>query len=343
MPAVATIKEVARLAGVSTATVSKALNSSGRVSDVLQARVAAAAQTLGYAPHASARSLRSGETRILGLLVADITNPYFLRLVESLEQIASAQGYSVLLCNSNEDAERERRNLGMLVSQRVDGIVLIPTRESWPNRVGSLAGLSAPVVLVDRPMEGLDADTVTIDNRMAGRLAAEHLLALGHRRVGVIMGSPEHTLARHRLDGFRQTLAANGIMLDDALVERNHFTEEAAFEGATRMLSRADRPTAVFATNNHMAFGLLGAVTELGMTVPRDIAIVAVDRLPWTGRRSGIAAIVQPSADIARSAIGMLLQRIGERDEPVGGPVQSVVLQPHLEAGGSTLSILEAE
>src|SRR6478609_4718789 len=196
-----TIHEVARLAGVSVATVSKTLNRSGKVSEGLQERVTAAAQKLGYAPHASARSLRSGATRILGLLVADLANPYFLKLVENIERLSSAAGYSVILCNSAEDPEREERHLAMLLSQRADGAIVIPTRRGWSSRQAALTNLPMPGILVDRRVEGLDLDSVTTDNVALGRLAAEHLDDLGHRRVAVIMGSPEHQIARHRLDG----------------------------------------------------------------------------------------------------------------------------------------------
>jgi len=333
-----TIKDVARLAGVSVATVSKALNASGKVSDELKARVAAAAQTLGYAPHASARSLRSGATRILGLLVADITNPFFLRLVESIERIASVAGYSVILCNSGESAEREQRNLQMLLSQRADGIILMPTRETWPNRLATLSSLPMPAILVDRMLDGLDVDSVTIDNRLAGRLAAEHLLELGHRRVGVVMGSPEHQIARHRLDGFRDGFTAGGLALDEQMVCKNNFTEAAAHDAAIELLSRPIRPTAVFATNNHMAFGVFRAISELGLAVPQDISVVTVDRLPWIGiAPAGVTAVVQPTEEIAQAAVATLQDRIAGRVDAFAG-IRSTVLEPHLEMGGSTSS-----
>lgn len=334
--ALPTIKDVARLAGVSVATVSKALNASGKVSDELKTRVAAAAQALGYAPHASARSLRSGATRILGLLVADITNPFFLHLVESIERIAGAAGYSAILCNSGENAEREQRNLQMLLSQRADGIILMPTRDTWPNRVATLSSLPMAAILVDRMLDGLDIDSVTIDNRMAGRLAAAHLLELGHRRIGVIMGSPEHQIARHRLDGFRDEIVARGVALDERLVCKDNFTEQAAHDAALGLLSCADRPTAIFATNNHMAFGLFRAVSDLGLAVPSDISIVTIDRLPWIGiAPAGVTAVVQPTDDIAQAAIATLQDRIAGRADD-RARIRSIVLEPHLEIAGST-------
>lgn len=336
--ALPTIREVAKLAGVSVATVSKTLNRSGKVSDLLQERVTDAARALGYAPHASARSLRSGATRIIGLLVADLANPYFLKLVENIERLSSAAGYSVILCNSGEDPEREERHLSMLLSQRADGAIVIPTRRSWSGRIAALSGLPVPGILVDRKLEGLDLDSVTTDNVMLGRQAAEHLHALGHRRVGIVMGSPEHQIARHRLDGFRAGFAAAGLPLDEQLIERDNFNEEEGYVAARRLLDRPDRPTAVFATNNHLALGLLRAIGDRGLSIPADISVVAVDELPWAGLvRPGMTVVTQPSQSIAEMAVATLLERIAEgRAGSDAGKSQSIVLQPSLVIRGST-------
>lgn len=335
-----TIREVARLAEVSVATVSKTLNKSGKVSDELQQRVVAAAQTLGYAPHASARSLRSGSTRIFGLLVADIANPFFLKLVETIEMNASAAGFSVILCNSGEDPEREQRNFQMLLSQRVDGIILIPTRESWPNRVAAMWSLPVPAILLDRVLDGLEIDSVTIDNHMAGGLAAEHLLKLRHQRVGIIMGSPDHQIARHRLDGFRDQFSKSGTPLDEQLIKKNLFTEEAAYAAVVELMASEAPPTAMFATNNHLALGLLRAVTQLGLVIPDDLSIVTVDDLPWAGGLlPGLTAVVQPSKAIAKAAVSTLLERVSKDKETKDGSPRSIVFEPTLLERGSTAPI----
>ncbi len=336
-----TIHEVARLAGVSVATVSKTLNRSGKVSELLQERVNAAAQKLGYAPHASARSLRSGATRILGLLVADLANPYFLKLVESIERLSSAAGYSVILCNSAEDPEREERHLAMLLSQRADGAIVIPTRRGWSGRQAALTNLPMPGILVDRRVEGLDLDSVTTDNVALGRLAAEHLDDLGHRRVAVIMGSPEHQIARHRLDGFRSGFAARGVTLDERMIEKDNFSEAAGHDAALRLLARAERPTAVFATNNHLSLGLLRAITERGLSIPDDISVIAVDELPWAGLvRPGMTVVTQPSEAIAETTVSTLLSRISEGRSGHGeDDAKAIQLQPALVVRGSTAAV----
>lgn len=335
--AMPTIREVARLAGVSVATVSKALNRSGKVSPTLQERVASAARTLGYAPHASARSLRSGATRTLGLLVADIANPYFLRLVESVERLASTAGYSVILCNSGEDPEREERNLRVLLSQRADGAILIPTRIGWSGRAAALSELPVPTILVDRRLDGLDVDSVTTNNIRVGELAGSHLLTRGHRRVGVIMGSPEHQIARHRLEGFRQAFASQGVSLDERLIEKNNFDVTAGHAAALRLLRSRDRPTAIFATNNHLALGLLRAIADEGLKVPDEISVIAVDQLPWSGlMRASLTVVTQPSEDIAEAAVSTLLSKIGRgNDRSRTNGKTMLVLEPTLVPGGS--------
>lgn len=330
--AMPTIREVARLAGVSVATVSKALNGSGKVSAALTERVASAARTLGYAPHASARSLRSGATRTLGLLVADITNPYFLRLVESVERLASAAGYSVILCNSGEEPAREERNLRMLISQRADGAILIPTRIGWRGRVAALSELPMRTILVDRKLEGLDLDSVTTDNIRVGELAATHLFDNGHRHIGIIMGSPEHQIARHRLDGFRQAFATRGISLDERMIEKNNFEEPGGYAAALRLLEHPRPPTAVFATNNHLSLGLLRAVSDKAIRVPEELSIIAVDELPWSGlMRPGLTVVTQPSDAIAEAAVSTLLRRIGnDRTGIPAEPRIDGVLEPSI-------------
>ena len=336
-----TIREVARLAGVSVATVSKALNGSGKVSAPLQERVNAAAQTLGYATHASARSLRGGATRVIGLLVADLSNPYLLKLVEHIEQLSSAADYSVILCNSAEDPKREERHMAMLRSQRADGAIIIPTRASWAGRTLALSSLPVPAVLVDGGLDGLELDSVETDNLTVGRLAAEHLYARGHRRVGVVMGPPGYRVGRHRLEGFRAFFAEHGVWVEDRFVRTNNYTEAAGHAAALDLLAQAERPTAVFATNNHMAFALLRAAADRGMVVPDDVSLIAVDDLPWANLiRPGVTVVVQPSAEIAQSAVGTLLERISQSKAGVRDyEAKAMRLQPTLIVRGSTADV----
>lgn len=332
-----TIKEVARLSGVSVGTVSKALNGTGSISDGVRLKIVEAARTLGYAPHPSARSLRSGATKMLGLLVADLANPFFLLLVEEIEQRASDLGYSMLLYNSNEEPLREKRNLSALTAQRVDGVFVIPTRESWTGRAVAFAGLSCPLVQVDRALDGVDAPFVTIDNYLAGRLAANHLVDLAHRKIAILSGTTEHQIARHRVEGFRSTLAERNVPFDDAQLIQKLFTVEDARQAIIPVLQQPDPPTAIFSTNNHITLGLLQGLLELGLGMPDDVSVVVVDELPWAGLLSGgLTTVVQPSAAIADAAMATVLGAIGAKTGDATSDGTSTVLKPSLVIRKST-------
>ncbi len=332
-----TIKEVAKLADVSVGTVSKVLNGTGSISAVVRKRVEDAAQSLGYAPHPSARSLRSGDTKMLGLLVADLSNPFFLQLVEAIEQRASAKGYSVLLYNSNEEPLREKRNLQALAAQRVDGVFVIPTFDPWPGRVVAFSALPCPIVQLDRILEGFDAPSVAIDNRMAGRLAAQHFIDLGHRRIAALTGSTEYQIARHRVEGLRTTMAANGLSFDETLLVQKLHTIDDAAAATFDVMGRKNPPTAIFSGNNHLTLGLLKGLSELELSMPDDVSIAVIDELPWAGMLAGgITTVVQPCGALADAALASILGDIA--GSKVGEPRTSgaTILQPDLKVRRST-------
>ncbi|MCY6381839.1 LacI family DNA-binding transcriptional regulator [Hoeflea prorocentri] len=332
-----TIKEVARLADVSVGTVSKVLNRTGSISEPVRKRVQDVAESLGYAPNSNARSLRSGTTRLLGLLVADLSNPFFLQLVEEIELLASNSGYSVLLYNSAEDPVRERRNIHVLSTQRVDGVLVIPTREPWQGRTAFLSNLPCPTVQVDRLVDGLDAPSVVIDNRLAGRLAAEHLADLGHNRIGVLSGKSDHAIARHRVEGIRSVFAERGVMLDETLIIRDLFAVDTAREATLRLMASAKPPTAIFSSNNHLTLGALQALSNIEAQIPQDISIIGVDELPWAGPLSGgLTAVVQPSEMIAKHAVDSILKEAKSATRQERHPDAPVVLAPRLIVRNST-------
>jgi LacI family transcriptional regulator len=324
----ATIRDVARLANVSVATVSNALNSADRVSPELLARVRAAVEKLSYAPHAGARSMRKRSSGLLGLIVGDITNPFFSDLFEAVEDAAAARGYLVLLCNSSERSEREEAHLRMLRSQRIDGLILAPTGAASMNRASLLAQLEVPVVLVDRAMDGLGYDCVVLDNRRAAFEATSHLVARGHRRIGLVNGPAVMRTAADRLQGYREALLAAGIGFDPALIREAGFQEQPACEAARDLLAQPERPTALFATNNLMTIGCVRALADLGLSCPEDVSLVGIDDLPWADAVSPrLTAIVQPVRVMGETALTLLADRIaGTRL----GPGATTVLAPRL-------------
>lgn len=324
----ATIRDVARLANVSVATVSNALNSSDRVSPELLARVRAAVEKLSYTPHAGARSLRKRSSGLLGLVVGDITNPFFSDLFEAVEDAAAANGYLVLLCNSSERSEREEAHLRMLRTQRIDGLILAPTGAASMNRAALLAQLEVPVVLVDRAMDGLGYDAVVLDNRKAGLNATSHLIARGHRRIGLINGPEIVRTAADRMQGYREALLSAGLPFDPALVRDAGFRERPAYDAFVDLMALPEPPTAIFATNNLMTIGVVSALADRGLSCPEDISLVGIDDLPWADAvLPRLTAIAQPVRAMGEAAFALLAERIaGTRL----GPGTTTVLAPRL-------------
>jgi LacI family transcriptional regulator len=331
----ATIRDVARLAGVSMATVSNVLNDPERVKPVLQSRVMQAVKALGYAPNQAARSLRKRSTNLIGLIVADITNPFFTDLVEAMEEGATERGYSVLLCNSNEMLEREERHIQVLRSQRIDGLILAATGEPSKNRTSLLSSLGVPIVLVDRAMDDLGYDTVVLDNRAAAFAAVSHLLSLGHRRIGIINGPSHLRTASDRLQGYREALLSQGIPIEYELVWEASFRERDAYEVTMRLLKDEPSPTAIFAANNLIMIGLTRALAESGLRCPEDISVIGVDDFPWANAfRPRLSTVAQPVHAMGRAALGLLLDRI----EGIGsGPVQHITMAAELRLRESCL------
>lgn len=324
----ATIRDVARLANVSVATVSNALNSADRVSPELLTRVRAAVEKLSYAPHAGARSLRKRSSGLLGLVVGDITNPFFSDLFEAVEDAAAAAGYLVLLCNSSERSEREEAHLKMLRTQRIDGLILAPTGTASMNRASLLAQLEVPVVLVDRAMDGLGYDCVVLDNHRAAFEATDHLIACGHRRIALINGPDALRTATDRMQGYREALLSAGLRFDPTLVREADFQEQPAYDAALALLALPEPPTAIFATNTLMTIGAVRALADRGLACPEDISLVGIDDLPWADAVSPrLTAIAQPVRAMGEAALALLAGRIaGTRL----GPGTMTVMAPRL-------------
>jgi LacI family transcriptional regulator len=303
--------DVARLARTSVATVSAIVNGSARVSPELAARVREAIAEVGYRPDGIARSLKKGSTQTIGLLVTDITNPFFTAVVHSVEDAAQARGYSVFLCNSDEDLAEERTYLDLLLTRRVDGLILVPTGKA-ADYAGFTLASRAPVVFIDRVIPGVPVDTVTVDNLRASQAAVEYLLRLGHRRIGIVTGLPHLSTSAERLKGYRRALHKAGITLDPELVRQGDFRQEGAFQAAQSLLALRSRPTAIFASNNLMAIGTMLAVRAAGLSCPEDVSLACFDDFDWAGVfHPRLTVLRQPTAEIGQRAMELLLERLG--------------------------------
>lgn len=307
----ATIRDVARLAGVSVATVSNVLNNARTVAAETRERVRRAVDALGYAPHAAARSMRGRGSGLIGLILADITNPFFTALVHTVERAANAHGYSVLLCNSDEDLAREEQHLDLLRTQRVDGIILAATGHPSGGRAAALSRLRAPVVLVDRGFPEFGLDAVVLDNRRAALEATRHIVSFGHRRIAMIGGPVQVSTGADRLAGYREALHEAGLPYEERLVRDAGFREEPAYEAACELLAAPERPTAIFAANNLIAIGVMRAIADARLDCPHDVSVVSIDDFAWANAfRPRLTTVAQPVAAMGEAAVRLLLARI---------------------------------
>jgi LacI family transcriptional regulator len=321
-----TIEDVARAAGVSRQTVSRAINNRGEISPQTRARVLGVAEEMGYRPSSIARGLATQRTRTLGLVVPDSANPFFSEVARGAEHVAYAEGYNVFLCNTDEDQQREQAVLQSLEEKRVDGAVLCSSRLP-EDKLRAIVSRYPAVVLINRRVEGDDVGTVLIDDEMGGQMATRHLLRADHRAVGFLAGPPASHSGRQRAKGYRVALTTAGLPDNANWVRHCSPVVEGGRETARELL--ADHPdlTALFCYNDLVAVGALQACADLGRAVPGDIAIVGFDDIP-------LAALVTPSLstchvslyEIGTYAMQLLLDRIGDCTEEC----QEIVLQPEL-------------
>ncbi|MCX4908570.1 LacI family DNA-binding transcriptional regulator [Streptomyces sp. NBC_00878] len=323
----ASIKDVAAEAGVSVATVSRVLNDHPSVSPAARAHVLAAVETLGYRPNAVARSLRTDQTRTLGLVISDVLNPYFTELARSVEEEARALGYSVIIGNADERPELQDHHVRTLLDRRIDGLLVSPTDGGSPLMLD--AARATPMVFVDRWIPGMDVDVpvpvIRADGLAAVHDLVAHLHRLGHRRLAIIAGPAATTTGSERVHAFRDALQEYGLPLPDAYIGQGDFQAASGRRVTEEFLSLPEPPEVVFAADNLMALGALDAIRARGMRVPDDIALAAFDDIPWFVHTDPpITAIAQPTADLGRAAVRALVDRIE------GRPPQSVTLPARL-------------
>jgi LacI family transcriptional regulator len=330
-----TMVDVAKAAKVSLATVSAAINQSAPVSEATRARIDKAIRRVGYKANAIARSLKTGTTSTIGLMVADITNPFFTTAIHAIQEVAHRHNYSVILCCSDEDPAKERTHLRLLADRMVDGFIVATAGET-PELRDLVEGGRAPVVLIDRHVDGLDADAVVIDNVAATRDAVQHLVLAGHRRIGLITGRRSLSTGRERYEGYRRALADAGIAFEPALVGSAHFGADDGYQAANKLLSLKDRPTAIFACNNLSGLGLMRALHDAGLRCPDDVAVACFDDFDWAEVfHPRLTTVAQPTQAIGVQAMMMLLERM--RDDTARAlPPRLVRLKAHLNVRDSS-------
>ena len=352
----ATIADVARLAGVSTATAGRVLGSYGYSSEETREQVIQAARKLGYRTNALARGLITGKTRTIGVVAGDIQNPFYASILRGIADVVESRDFGLLIVNSDENLAKEIRAVNLLLEKQVDGLIVSPCDTRNARHLRDLQSAGLPLVLLDRSVAGLEVDRVVIDNIAAAERAVSALIAAGHRRIGLVgemleeqEGGLEAFLRRglagevlstdtlypswQRLLGFLRAHRQARLEVDASLIRRvGAYSAEAAQNVARTLLERPDRPTALFATDGTMSEGVMGAVSAAGLGVPADLSLVCFDDLEWMSFLSpGISTMAQPRLAMGETAATMLLERI----EGAEGPGRVVTMRADFVERGS--------
>jgi len=312
----ATIRDVAQRAGVSITTVSHVINETRFVSPELRQRVQSVMAELDYQPNALARSLRRKQTHTLGMILPDSANPFFAEIARAIQRASFARGYSIILCNSDGDLDKELVYANVLMEKQVDGIIFVAAGLSTEH-IQAIRDRDVPVVIVDRDLPHVEADAVLSDNLGGGYAATTHLLQLGRRRIGCITGPSDVTPSADRVMGYRQALAEYGIPVDEALFQRGDFQFAGGAAAMHYFLSLSEPPDAVFACNDLMAIGAMRVATAYGQRMPEDLAIVGFDDVPLASYSNPpLTTVAQPKQEMSELAIDLLMTRIAGQDMP---------------------------
>jgi LacI family transcriptional regulator len=331
-----TMRDVARLAGVSVATVSAVINGTAKVSPRLTRKVQQAMQGLDYHPDQVARSLKMGKTHVVGMIIPDVTNMFFPEVMLGVEDAAREAQYSVILCNSNEDPEQEQRHLNTLFARRVDGVLL-----ASPDPASASARLSRrnfPLVYIDRVPPGCGFYAVSTDNVEAAYAAVRHLIVLGHERIAMVCGPLHLSPFIDRLEGFRRAMQEAHLPVREEYLRQGGLQIEGGYRSALELLRLPEPPTAIFSSNNKIGLGILRAIFELGVPCPGRISVVGFDDFAGAEYfNPPLTAVAQPMYELGQSAMHLLLEQMQET--PGQGAVREnkvVLLRAELRVRGST-------
>ena len=335
-----TIKEIAQRAGVSIGTVSNVINGTAAVSDRRRERVQAAIQELDYHPNQVARSLKIRRTGMVGMIISDITNPFFPQLVRGAEDALLKQQNLLITFNTDDRLEREQHIFSVLRAHRVDGVlVVVAPGDSQAVHIQDARKAGLPIVCLDRVPPGLEIDIVSVDNVGGTRQCIEHLLAQGHREIAIITGPVALETARERLQGYSEALGQAGIPVRKEWIREGDFRADSGYRLGKELLSTPTRPTALFVSNNTMTLGVLRALEECGVRCPEEIALAMFDDLPLTDSfHPHLTAVAQPAYAIGYRGAELLLERIEKKSE--GQPPLKIQLPTELKIRESSTGYL---
>ncbi len=306
-----TIKDVAQAAQVSITTVSHVINNTRFVDPATKERVLTSLAELRYHPNSLARSLRNGITKTIGLIVPDASNLFFAEMARKIEDFGFEQGYSVILCNSDNDPVKQTSYINTLLAKQVDGVIFISS-DSEPDDLIRLVDNNIPLVVADRNVPLELADVVLLNNEQAGYDATRHLLDLGHRCIACITGPNDLSPSMQRVEGYQRCLQEFGVAYKSDLLEMGDFGIQSGEEAMQRLLSSSCKPTAIFALNDMMAIGAMAAVHKAGFSIPEDISIIGFDDIELASMViPALTTMAQPIDEIAHFATSFLINRLG--------------------------------
>jgi DNA-binding LacI/PurR family transcriptional regulator len=333
-----TVKDVARHAKVSTATVSRVINKKTNVRPEIRTKVEQAIELLGYQPSRTAQRLRARRGFVIGVIVSDIQNPFFTAVVRGAEDVAYQHGYSLILCNTDEDPDKEHLYLDVMRAEAVAGVILAPTTEESEG-VRKLVRGGIPVVVIDRQVKDDSVDSVYVDSVQGTMELMSHLLNLGHRRIGLITGPTTISTMRERHDGYVQALQQQGLPVCPELIQFGPLRASGGY-ACTQELLRLDlRPTAILAANNQLAFGALRAIQDAKLRIPEDISLVGFSDMPWfVSFRPPLTVLSQPDYELGQRATEMLVDRLNHPDKPATHVRLNVNLLVRASSSAPTLS-----
>jgi LacI family purine nucleotide synthesis repressor len=311
----ATIKDVARLAGVSTTTVSHVINKTRFVAEKTTEKVWQAVEELNYAPSAVARSLKCNTTRTLGMLVTKSTNPFFAELVHGVEDYCYKQGYTLILCNTEGNLEKQRDYLRMLSEKRVDGLIVVCSDLNEDLMLLLEKKRDLPMVVMDWGSHHIDTDRIEDNAELGGYLATKHFIDNGHTKIGCISGQMDKNTCKHRLNGYFRALKEANIPVNENWLIEADFEADQAQIAAKQLATMSDRPTAVFCFNDIMALAAISTFNEHGLKVPDDISVIGYDNIDLTEYFSPpLTTIHQPKRRLGKTAVKLLLARIANNE-----------------------------
>jgi len=332
-----TIQDVSRLAGVSTATVSRVLTGYEAVTDETRQRVYDAVHTLNYQINRTARNLRKSSISKIGVIITDIQNPFFGSIVRGIEKVTIAADYTIILGNSDEDPSREKKLITMLLEEGVAGIIFVPTSADC-EYYDDLLKSNTPIVVIDRKIKQCDVDSVSVDGFSGAASAVERLIELGHKRIAFIGGLAHLSVMQEREQGFLETLKKHKLSLPQAYLTRGNNRQDGGYEAMKELLALKQPPSAVLIANNLMTLGGLKALHESRVKIPEQISLIGFDDMDWApSLQPPLTVVAQPAYEMGEKAAQALLERIHEP----GLPTKTTVLQTHLIVRDSCQSPLD--